>query len=46
MPPEDFELVRRTSVQLHFEKGETILKQGASAHQLVFLHTGIVKFSY
>ncbi len=46
MPPEDFELVRRTSVQLHFEKGETILKQGAASHHLVFLHRGIVKFSY
>jgi CRP/FNR family transcriptional regulator len=46
MPPEDFELIRRTSVQLTFEKGETILKQGAAAHHLVFLHRGIVKFSF
>ena len=46
MPESDFELIRRTSVQLHFEKGETILKQGAKSHQLVFLHKGIVKFSY
>jgi CRP-like cAMP-binding protein len=46
MPEEDFELIRRTSVQLKFEKGETILKQGARSHQLVFLHKGIVKFNY
>lgn len=46
MPPEDFELIRRTSVQLHFEKGETILKQGAKSHHLVFLHKGTVKFNY
>jgi len=46
MPEEDFELIRRTSVQLRFEKGEIILKQGAGSHQLVFLHKGIVKFNY
>jgi CRP/FNR family transcriptional regulator len=46
MPANDFELIRRTSVQLHFEKGETILKQGATSHHLIFLHKGIVKFSY
>jgi CRP-like cAMP-binding protein len=46
MPNEDFEIIRRTSVQLKFGKGETILKQGARSHQLIFLHRGIVKFSY
>ncbi|MDP4280589.1 MAG: Crp/Fnr family transcriptional regulator [Bacteroidota bacterium] len=46
MTPEDFELIRRTSIQLFFEKGETILKQGATSHQLVFLQKGIVKFNY
>ena len=46
MPANDFELIRRTSVQLRFDKGETILKQGAKSHHLVFLHKGIVKFSY
>jgi CRP/FNR family transcriptional regulator len=46
MPENDFELLRRTSVQLRFEKSETILKQGAKSHHLVFLHKGIVKFSY
>ena len=46
MPPEEFELIRRTSVQLQFDKGETILKQGATAHQIVFLHKGVVKFNY
>jgi CRP/FNR family transcriptional regulator, polysaccharide utilization system transcription regulator len=43
---EEFELVRRTSVQLAFDKGETIIKQGAKSQQLVFLHRGIVKFNY
>ncbi len=43
---QEFELIRRTSYQLKFEKGETIMKQGAKAQQLVFLHLGIVKFVY
>jgi CRP-like cAMP-binding protein len=43
---DEFELIRRTSVQLAFDKGETIIKQGAKSQQLVFLHRGIVKFSY
>jgi len=46
MPASDFEIIRRNSVQLRFRKGETILKQGATSHHLVFLHKGIVKFSY
>lgn len=46
MTAADFELIRRTSVQLKFEKGETIFKQGAKSYHLVFLHKGIVKFSY
>lgn len=44
--PEEFELVRRTSQQLLYKKGETILKQGAKASNLVYLHKGIVKFSF
>ncbi|MBK7173360.1 MAG: Crp/Fnr family transcriptional regulator [Bacteroidales bacterium] len=44
--PEDFELVRRTSQQLLFRKGEIILKQGAKASSLVYLHKGIVKFNF
>ena len=43
---DEFELIRRTSIQLTFKKGETILKQGARATHLVFLHKGIVKFVY
>jgi CRP/FNR family transcriptional regulator len=43
---EEFELVRRTSQQLFFKKGETILKQGAKASNLVYLHKGIVKFNF
>jgi CRP/FNR family transcriptional regulator, polysaccharide utilization system transcription regulator len=46
VPESDFEIIRRTSVQLRFGKGETIFKQGAKSHHLVFLHKGIVKFSY
>jgi len=43
---DEFELIRRMSTQLHFEKGETILKQGAKATHMVFLHRGIVTFNY
>ncbi len=46
IPESEFELIRRTSVQLTFSKGETIIKQGAKSQQLVFLHKGIVKFVY
>ncbi len=44
--PEDFELIRRTSHQLFYRKGETILKQGTKATNLVYLHKGIVKFNF
>lgn len=43
---DEFELFRRTSIQLHFKKGETIFKQGTQSTHLVFLHKGIVKFIY
>ncbi|MFT3737445.1 MAG: Crp/Fnr family transcriptional regulator [Breznakibacter sp.] len=43
---EEFELIRRTSLQLHFNKGETILRQETRSSHLVFLHRGIVKFTY
>ena len=43
---DEFEIIRRMSTQLFFEKGETILKQGAKATHTVFLHKGIVKFNY
>ena len=46
IPPEEFELVRRTSQQLHFKKGETIFKQEAKSTHLIFLHKGVVKFNY
>ena len=32
--------------QLHFSKGESILKQGANSTSIGFLHKGIVKFTY
>jgi CRP/FNR family transcriptional regulator, polysaccharide utilization system transcription regulator len=43
---DEFEVIRRMSTQLYFEKGEIILKQGAKATHTVFLHHGIVKFNY
>jgi CRP-like cAMP-binding protein len=42
----EFELIRRTSFQMKYQKGETILKQGAKSTGLIFLHKGIVKFTY
>lgn len=44
IPEEDFGLLMRTSTQLNFEKGETILKQNAKSSHVIFLHKGIVKF--
>jgi CRP-like cAMP-binding protein len=43
---EEFELIQGTSVQLHFEKGETVVKQGGKSTHLIFLHRGILKFTY
>ncbi len=43
---DEFELIRRKSVQLNFEKGETIVKQGGKSTHLIFLHKGILKFTY
>lgn len=43
---DDFEVIRNKSVQLRFEKGETIVKQGGKATHLIFLHKGILKFTY
>ncbi|MDP4206692.1 MAG: Crp/Fnr family transcriptional regulator [Bacteroidota bacterium] len=43
---DEFEIIRRTSNQLHFDKGETIFKQGGKSSNLIFLHKGIVKFNY
>ena len=39
-------LICSSAVQLHFEKGEQIIKQGASSTSIGFLHKGIVKFTY
>lgn len=43
---EEFELIRSSSVQLHFEKGEMVVKQGGKSTHLIFLHRGILKFTY
>jgi CRP/FNR family transcriptional regulator len=39
-------MVQQTSIQLRYSKGETVFKQRGRASNLVFLHRGIVKFSY
>ena len=39
-------LICSDAVQLHFEKGEQIIKQGASSTSIGFLHKGVVKFTY
>jgi len=43
---EDFEKIQNCAIQLKFKKGETILKQGAKATHIVYLHNGKVKFNY
>ncbi len=43
---EEFDTMCRNTVQLQFSKGETIIKQGGRATNLLFLHRGVVKFSY
>ena len=43
---EEFETIKRLSIQLHFEKGETIVKQGGKATHLLYLHKGILKFTH
>ena len=42
----DFEKIDKTSVKLHFKKGETILKQGGLSTHIVYLESGLVKFNY
>lgn len=46
MPPGDFEKIERSSVRLHFKKGETIIKQGGSSTHIAYLEKGIIKFNY
>jgi CRP-like cAMP-binding protein len=43
---DDFNKLIKKSVYLKFEKGDTILKQGAVSTHLLFLHHGTVKFNY
>lgn len=42
----EFDRIEKTSVQLSFKKGETILKQGGISTHIVYLEKGIVKFNY
>ena len=44
--PEEFRKLEKASVFLHFNKGETILKQGHPPTHIAYLQSGIVKFSY
>jgi CRP-like cAMP-binding protein len=46
MQEDDFEIIRKSSIQLKFSKGEVVYKQGGKAQSLMFLHKGIVKFCY
>jgi len=46
VPDLEFMAMCRSTVWLTFRKGETIFKQGGRASNLMFLHKGIVKFSY
>lgn len=43
---DEYELIRRTAVQLTFKKGEIIFKQGDKSTNIAFLYSGIVKFKY
>lgn len=43
---DEFEDIRKTSIPLRFEKGETIVKQGGRSTHIIFLHKGILKFTY
>lgn len=43
---DEYELIRRTSVQLTFKKNEIIFKQGDKSTNIAFLYSGVVKFKY
>jgi len=43
---EEFEDIKKLSVPLIFKKGENIVKQGVKSTHLIFLHKGILKFTY
>jgi len=42
----EFEKIEKTSLKLHFRKGETILKQSNIPSHIVYLEKGIVKFNF
>lgn len=42
----DFARLMKSSVKVHYKKGETIMKQGGVSNQIVILEKGIVKFNY
>ena len=44
--PDEFRKMEKASVFLHFNKGETILKQGHPPTHIAYLQSGIVKFNY
>ena len=43
---DEFKKIEKTSLFLHFKKGETILKQGHQPTHIAFLQSGIVKFNF
>ncbi|MEI6684139.1 MAG: Crp/Fnr family transcriptional regulator [Bacteroidota bacterium] len=43
--PAEFRKLQQSSLRVHFTKGEEILRQGVKSSHLVFLQSGIVKFS-
>lgn len=46
VPVADFDELASKSVQIRYQKGETIFRQGGKSGGLLFLHAGIVKFTY
>ena len=46
LTPEEFNLFAEYTTQIEFKKGETILRQNMRSTHLLFLHSGIVKFTY
>lgn len=42
----DLDRIVKSSIELNFRKGETILKQGGISSHIVYLGKGIVKFNY
>lgn len=46
LSPTEFQLLRQNATKLKFQKGETIVKQGAHSTHIAYLSKGIVKHTY